>query len=334
MRSTIINKHSDRSFDLVIDGSSLYDLTVDYNLNDIDMSSIYNKNLSSHCLVVDADVSGKTFNYIKRVEDYSDVASLTPPTSGFTQSNYFQYQWAVPSGYTMFEDRMELGWTAEFITDFDTTLTASTNNILFYMGKIENLSGQTGELLNNNFVVTIKNRQLLFKQISWERSCNCETAVDLETSVTNKSQLTLPTGTTLHHLVLVFQRDLSLTEEDLKVKGANLECDGLPNNHWYDGKKYRMGALKIYLDGLLRDTIIMEEVIFRDTVDDLPQVQGWGLGDDPSYQLSNNWGLSGSYLGNLVRGRFYECPLRGDEIRINFELFATQYNMTNILTSC
>jgi hypothetical protein len=333
MRSTNINKGSEGSFDLVIDGSSLYDLTIDYNLNDINMNSIYNKTLSDHCLMVDANVATKTFNYIRQVEDYDDVASLVP-TTDVPPANYFQYQYAT-SGYTMFEDRMEQGWTAEFITNFATTgQTAPLQDILFYMGKTQNLSGQTSSFTDNNFVVVLSNGRIVVKQIKYRRDCECEDATDVPESLVYKTNLTLPTGSTLHHLVLVFQRDLKLTGEDLIYKGNNISCDTFPNNHWYDGLKYRMGTLKIYLDGLLREVLTIEEPIFRKTPEALPQVQGWALGDESIYPLSVDFGVAGSYTGSLVRGRYYSCPLRGDEIRINFELFAEEYNMTNNLTGC
>jgi hypothetical protein len=334
MRSTIINQHIERSFDLVIDGSSLYDIVVDHNLNDIDMNSIYNKSLSTRCLMIDANVSGQTFSYIRNVENYDDVVTLEP-TSDVPQSDYFQYQYA-NSRYTMFADRMESGWSAEFITDFDQTLThtGSSHNILFYMGKTMNLSGHTSGFTDNNFVVTVKDNQLLFKQVKYRRDCDCDEATDIVVDVIKRTEFQLPTGTTKHHLVIVFRRDISLTEEELKYKGSNLDCDGLPNNHWYDGKKYRGGTVRIYLDGLLRETIVMEEPVFRTTEDDMPHVQGWGLGDETIFSLSVDHGVAGSYLGSLVRGRFYTCPLKGDEIRTNFELLAIEHNLTNNLTSC
>jgi hypothetical protein len=335
MRSTNINTHSERSFDLVIDGSSLYDLTIDHNLNDIDMNSIFNKTLSTSCLMVDADVSGKTFNYIRHVEDYTQVTSLIP-TVDEPQSTFFQYQWAVPSGYTMFEDRLKSGWSAEFITDFNETLThtGDTQNIFFYMGKTMNLPGQESGLTDNNLVVYVKNGKLIVKQTQYERSCDCDEATDVVTVKLTRSELQLPSGSTKHHLVLVFKRDISLSEEDLKYKGANLDCTGSPNNHWYDGAKYRKGSLKVYLDGLLRETLSLDETIFRDTEDDRPHVQGWGLGDEIMYDLSGDYGLAGSYLGEILRGRFYACPLRGDEIRTNYEILSEEYNLTNTLTSC
>jgi hypothetical protein len=322
------------NFDLVIDGTSLYDLTIDNNLNDVDMNSIYNKSLSTKCLVVDADVSGKTFNYVANSEDYSEVVSLLPTTDA-PPSYFFQYQWAT-SGYTMFPDRMSEGWTAEFILDFYYYIPQPfpLEDVLFYMGKTQNLSGHTSGFTDNNLAVIVKNGQLIFKQVKYKRDCECDTANDVPEKIIHKSNIPLQNSNAKHHLVLVFTRDIKLDELQLRQLGANRDCTGGPNNGWYDGLKFRMGTMKIYLDGLLRDSFPMEETIFRPTDDPRAHVQGWGLGDESTYSLSAQYGVAGSYCGNLYRGRYYACPLLGDEIRKNFEIFAPQYDIENIFNEC
>lgn len=286
--------------------------------------------------MVDANVANKSFNYLANLDDYSVVSSLT----GTSLNDYFKYQFST-SGYTMFNTRVEKGWTAEFILNYSGA-TAPLKNVLFYMGKIENglsgttTSGETKDFIDNNFLIYLdSNNKVIIKQIKYKTDCDCDTPSNVINEVLHKSNVTIPTGVTNQHLVIIFERDLKLNSEEMKYKGNNLDCSNFPNNHWYDGQKFRFGKIKIYLNGLLKTTISgVEEPVFRDTTFDLPFVQGWGISDENSYYLTDLYNMAGSFTGNIIRGRFYNCVLNYDDIKTNFELFSDTYNMLDPLTSC
>lgn len=295
------------------------------------------KPLTTKCLLVDANVENKDFYYLKHVADYSTVLSLTP-TSDTPPSEYFEYQFAT-SGYTMFPNRFEKGWTAEFVFSFNdaVTLTGTPENVLFYMGKTKNLSGHTTDFVDNNFTIIVDDdKSLIFKYVKYINECNCDTLEEkIRTTVKKSLPLTTSTGTTKHHLVIVFEKEIGVYGDDLHYYGGNIDCSDFPNTRWFDGAKFRMGRIKIYFDGLLKEIIDgVEETIFRVTENDLEKVQGWGISDEKIYSLSTLYDIAGYFTGDLVRGRFYECPLTPDLIKINFEYFAYEYTITDPLSTC
>jgi hypothetical protein len=257
------------------------------------------------------------------------------PVTDVPVSHYFRYQYA-NEDYRMFTDRMEKGWTAEFILTFAPD-PETGENVLFYMGKAFNeaTSGHTIDFMDNNFTVAIKDKRVVLEYSKYINECDCDTPeVKIRQFMKVTTQLNT-TGSTNNHLVMVFERDLGLEGEDLLYKGGNIDCENFPNTRWFDGKKYRMGRIKVYFNGLLKDVIEgVEETIFRETENPLPQIQGWGLSDESTYELSVAQGITGSYTGDILRGRYYEVPLTADLIKINFEIFAKEYNITNPISNC
>lgn len=311
------------------------------------MSLIYEKTLDNDNLLVDANLvsSGLSFNYLKYIEDPSIVDLITPRSDNPSQ-NYLEYQF-FNSGYTMIPIRVLEGWTAEFIINGTQVSTPSgaTRNVLFYMGKVYNgnltgttTSGETIDFIDNNLTFYLdENNKLVFRSVRYKLDCNnCDGGDDeIQPQIFKTHKPLIPTGNTFHHIVIVFERYLAMTSHQLTYQGANLDCNFFPNNHWYDGEKFRKGRYLIYRDGLLIEIIEnVEEVVFRNTTYPLPFVQGWGMSDDSSYYLSNLYEVSGYFQYQLYRGRFYDIPLGADVIKINFDIFSELYGIINPLASC
>jgi hypothetical protein len=329
----MIQKNTNKisGFDVVLDGSVLYDLTLDDDINNIDMRSIYDKSLISEGLVVDVNLTTQSFMYLRNMEHYSDVHLL--PFSDDPTYKQMRYPYYTPT-YRLYADRMHRGWTLEFLTDFNRAATR-TNNILYYTGKIMNLSGQTDQLADNNFAIMVEGDSLVFKQVKNQKTCDCDTATNEVAPRVWTTQFVLPTGTTKHHLVVSFERNIKLTPQQLLYEGANLDCTNFPNNHWYDGVPYRMGKVKIYLDGVLRQTLEdFEEPLLRATADVVDFMQGWGVGDESEYPVSVDYGLDGYFSGTLYRGRFYDRPLLFPEVKTNFDAFDDLFDLNYPLSTC
>lgn len=217
---------------------------------------------------------------------------------------------------TLFNIRENVGWTMEFYMNNNVT-DWTTENTFFYLGTRG--TNVEKDYVNNSMSFSFNNeKKLSVKYTTLNKICGTEMFFE---NITQESKI-LPKIDGLVLVTLVFVRDFQLYDCDLLNKGG--VNDLISNNDpekihqitkkWLNGKKYRMGKLKIYINGKFVQTLYdIEETILSER-----GIQPYIMKIGGGVKYINNFHNTPETL-NVLKYRYYDEPLSPLFIRHNFK---------------
>jgi hypothetical protein len=318
-----ILKYYGSKLDIKLDTSQLYDFQLGETYNDYDSRLLYvssNDSISYESEVIDSDC----LNSISTPIIFDVNTNQDPDSCDF-----------------LIRRRTERGWTLDFIFNRNNN-PWSVNNTFYYLGIFEET--ESDNYLDNNLSFQFTENATI-KWLSYRYSGHCQnnggyvtnnyissgetnnvlsgiTTQDFNISITFEryntyydcdllnegGQNDLITGWTVDNIYDVLT---GATEEFTLLEELNLK--------WDNGRKKRLGTLRIFLNGKIIYKIKnWEEIIPSERNSDNRIVQIWGGGTEFSGNIHN-----GECTFDLLKFKYYEEPLQFNYIKHNY--------LTNVL---
>lgn len=250
--------------------------------------------------------------------------------------------------------RTELGWTLDFVFNRDEI--PWTGGTTFYYWGIRDEESRLNYLDNNLSFSFTDDAEVMWKKVHYSGNCNSISGYTSSYyTLTGKTEPLCDSGTSADfNLTITFERQFKQTDcnvendggwNDMITGGTLLNSELLImsgdtpqyeyieklTKKWYQERLYRLGTLKIFLNGSLIYKIKdWEEVI-------------------PSQRSSENeiaqiWGGGTTFSGGIHEGetefilkhiRYYEQPLTYPEIQENYKTFIkTNYEIVECNAPC
>ena len=256
----------------------------------------------------------------------------------------------IESGDPYIRRRTEKGWTLDFVFNRD-SIDWSGGTTFYYWG-ISGETEQTNYADNNlSFSFTddgrIKWESIHYKKLSCDSdpiyyTASGQTAVMCSDGTSNDFNLTI-----------TFERNSNLENCDLcnyggsndLITGKTMTVDQLDwltgatevytivevlNEKWYENRDYRLGTLKIYLNGQKLYTLDNWEEIIpsqRESENDLVQIFGGGTVESGGIH-------EGETQFDLKEFNYYEYPFKFLQVKDNYNNLKQNYNITECTSDC
>lgn len=292
--------------DLKIDDSEFYDFEIgndDVRLDLINFTT--GRTIDYECLIINSNC----FNTLSFPKTIKINEFYSGGTCNFTVRN-----------------RTEKGWTLSFL--FDKSNLNWESGVFYYLG-LKNDNEPSNYLDNNLSFGFTDSSEILWKSHHYSGVCNTVSGYTTSNYIlTGKTTPISGITNNKFHVVITFERNIELNDCNLLNDGGindlitgltitnpydvltgttqEIEYVETLNKMWVNSRNYRLGTLKIYINGQRIYKINNWEEIIpsqRNSSNDLVQV--WGGGDDVT---ANGIHTPNTNL-QLINFRYFECPL-------------------------